>query len=65
MVVLVSVLSRQPKRKDLPLTERAMDNHRINGLKYSEVVTHQDYALLSWVQYMSFDDAAASPLINR
>ena len=29
-----------------------MDNHEIHDLKYSEVVTHQDYALLAWVHYI-------------
>ena len=27
-----------------------MDYHRIHDLKYSEVVTDHDYALLAWVQ---------------
>ena len=46
ILVPVSVLAWQPKRNDLPLTLRAMDNHRIHDLKLSEVMTHQDYALL-------------------
>ena len=52
ILVLVSVLAWQPKRKDLPLTLRAMDNHRFHDLKFSEVVTCQDYVQLAWVQYI-------------
>ena len=29
-----------------------MDDHRIHDLKYSELMTNQDYALLAWVQYI-------------
>ena len=29
-----------------------MDSHRVQELKFSEVMTPQDYALLAWVQYI-------------
>ena len=37
-----------------------MDNHEIHDLKYSEVVTHQDYALLPWVHYIQLPKSRTS-----